>query len=63
MLGDQLLAMKNFRALDDKKRKNVKNLPVFGIVRQHTFSRNICSFFNEMHFKLNYDQVFNDNDI
>jgi hypothetical protein len=23
----------------------------------------VCSFFNEMHFKLNYDQVFNDNDI
>jgi hypothetical protein len=38
-------------------------LPVFGIVRQHTSARNICSFFNAMHFKLNYDQVFNDNDI
>jgi hypothetical protein len=31
--------------------------------RQHTSARNICNFFNEMHFKPNYDQVFNDNDI
>jgi hypothetical protein len=39
MLGDQLLAMKNFRALDDKKRKNVKN-----IIR--------CTPFNEIFISL-----------
>jgi hypothetical protein len=70
MLGDQLLAMKNFRALDDKKGK-VSKTPFVShhlifislIVPTGLWNCPATHFFNEMYFKRNYDQVFNDNDI
>jgi hypothetical protein len=60
----------------EQKKKNVKNIirctpfnEIFISLIVPTglwncpATHNISSFFNEMHFKLNYDKVFNDNDV